>query len=162
MNPERVFVAERVLEALRRSAEKARPLETGGILVGVLRDGEPWITSAVEVIDERRTSASFVIPYGVTPIAVEAAMEHDGRVGYVGDWHSHPANVAASPTDKATLRREARRKTRPRKLPAILIVVRDTDTGWCVDALRDRGSGPAPIEVVMTGPMGPEEGTDAG
>lgn len=162
MKAERVFVAEQVLESLRRSAEKARPLETGGILVGVLRDGEAWVTSAVEVIDECRTSASFVIPYGVTPIAVEAAMEHDRRVGYLGDWHSHPANVAASLTDKATLRCEARRKTRPRKVPAILIVVRDTDTGWCVDALRDRGSGPAPIEVVMTGPMGPEEGTDAG
>lgn len=161
MKPERVFVAERVLESLRRSAEEARPLETGGVLVGVLRDGAPWVTSAVEVIDEDRTSASFVIPYGVTPIAVEAAQAHDGRVGLVGMWHSHPANVPASPTDKATLRREARRTTRPKKVPAILFVIRDTDEGWCIDALRDEGRKQAPIEIILTGPLGRQEKTDA-
>jgi Prokaryotic homologs of the JAB domain len=161
MTLERVYVNERVLSSLRQSAEQARPLETGGILVGVLRDGEPWITSAVEVIDFGRTSTRFVIPFGATPMAVEAEMERDGRVGYIGMWHSHPANLAASPTDKATLRRDARRRTRPKKVPAILFVVRDTDVGWCVDALRDRGSGPAPVEIVLTGPMGREDVIDA-
>lgn len=161
MTPERVFVAEGVLASLRRSAEESRPLETGGVLVGVLRDGEPWITSVVEVIDETRTSASFVIPYGVTPIAVAAAREQDDRVGYIGLWHSHPANVPASPTDKATLGRDARRRTRLKKVPAILVVVRDTSDGWCVDSLRDDGTGAAPIEIVLTGPMGPRETADA-
>lgn len=161
MKPRRVFVVERVLESLCRSAEEARPLETGGILVGVLRDGEPWITSSVEVIDERRTSASFVIPYGVTPVAVEAAQAHDERVGLIGMWHSHPANVPASSVDKATLRREARRATRPKKVPAILIVVRDTGEEWCVDALRDEGTQQAPVEIVLTGPLGPERNSDA-
>lgn len=161
MSLERVYVAEHVVSMLRQSAEQARPLETGGVLVGVLRDGEPWITSAVEVIDYGRTSTRFVIPFGVTPTAVEAAMEHDGRVGYIGLWHSHPADLPASPTDKATLRRDARRRTRPKKVPAILIVVRDTDAGWCVDALRDRGSGPAPVEIVLTGHMGRKDVTDA-
>jgi hypothetical protein len=162
MRPERVFVVEGVLESLRRSAEVSRPLETGGVLVGVLRDGEPWITAAVEVIDETRTSASFVIPYGATPLAVAAAQRQDDRVGYVGLWHSHPANVPASKTDKATLARDARRRSRLKKVPAILVVVRDSSHGWCIDVLRDDGTGPSSVQVVLTGPMSAKEVIDAG
>ena len=155
MTLERVYVAEQVVSMLRECAEHARPLETGGILVGVLRDGEPWITSALEVIDHGRTSARFVIPFGITPMAVEAAREHDGRMGYVGDWHSHPADISASPTDRATLRRNARRARRQKNVPTILLVVRNTEAGWCVDALGDIGSGPAPVEIVLTGQCRP-------
>jgi hypothetical protein len=159
---DRVFLAEHVAAMLRESAETSRPLETGGVLAGVLQDGEPWITTAVEVIDRTRTSSTFEIPYGITPIAVEAAQERDPRVGLIGMWHSHPVNVGASPTDKATLRREARRRKRPKKVPAVMIVVRDTSDGWVLDVVRDKGDGPAPAEVVMTGPMSPEEVSDAG
>lgn len=161
MSAGRVFIAEHVAATLRRSATDAKPLETGGVLVGVLRDGEPWITSAVEVIDVGRTSASFVIPAEATPIAVEAAQEYDGRVGFIGMWHSHPANVAASPTDKATLRREARRRGRPKNVPAIMVVVRATEAGWCLDAVRDVGKVLQPVEIVLTGPMGQEDPDDA-
>lgn len=162
MTTDRVFIAEWVADELKAMAEAARPLETGGVLVGVLRDGEPWITNAVQVVDERSTRASFEIPKGVTPIAVEAAQAADPRVGYIGDWHSHPANASASPTDKKTLGREARRRTRPKKVPAVMIVVRDAGPDWCLDVLRDRGSGPAAAEVVLTGPISTEEDDRAG
>ena len=157
----RLFIVERVIDALRQSAEAARPLETGGVLVGVLNGADPWITSFVEVIDEGRTSASFAVPYGVTPLAVEAAQAQDGRVGYLGLWHSHPANMPASPKDKATLRRDAVRSGRPKDIPAILIVVRDTAESWVIDAMRDSGLGPAPLEIVMTGPLRVKEVVDA-
>lgn len=161
MSAGRVFIAEQVIAMLWHSAADAKPLETGGVLVGVLRDDEPWITSAFEVIDVGRTSASFVIPAGVTPMAVEAAQDYDGRVGFIGMWHSHPANVPASPTDKATLRREASRRGRTKNVPAIMIVVRDTEAGWCLDAVRDTGKGPQPVEIVLTGPIGQEGPDDA-
>jgi hypothetical protein len=162
MTIDRVFIAEWVAYELKEMAEAARPLETGGVLVGVLRDDEPWVTSAVQVVDETRTSASFEIPTGVTPIAVEAARTDDRRVGFIGFWHSHPANAPASPTDKRTLGREARRRSRPKKVPAVMIVVRDSGPVWCLDVLRDRGSGPAVAEVILTGPLGPEQADDAG
>jgi proteasome lid subunit RPN8/RPN11 len=157
---DRVFVSEHVVTMLRESAEASRPLETGGVLVGVLQDDEPWITHAVEVVDRGRTSSSFEIPKGVTPYAVEAAQQQDPRVGLIGMWHSHPANVGASPTDKATLSRNAKRRKRPKKVPAVMIVVRDTGDGWVLDVLRDTGQGPTPAEIVLTGPMSPEEVSD--
>ncbi len=162
MTTDRVFIAEWVADELKAMAEAARPLETGGVLVGVLRDDEPWITSAVQVVDETRTQVTFEIPFGVTPVAIEAARADDSRVGFVGFWHSHPANAPASPTDRKTLAREARRRSRPKKAPAVMIVVRDAWPDWCLDVLRDRGSGPAAAEVILTGPMSTEEAGDAG
>jgi hypothetical protein len=162
VSADRVFVAEHVIAKLKDSAESSKPLETGGVLVGVLQGDEPWITHAVEVIDPGRTSASFEIPKGVTPHAVEAAQTRDPRVGLIGMWHSHPANVGASPTDKATLSRNAKRRKRPKKVPAVMIVVRDTGEGWVLDVLRDKGQGPAPADIVLTGPMSAVQVTDAG
>lgn len=153
----RVFVAEAVLDGLRASAERSRPHETGGILVGVLRDGEPWITSAVEVRDLGRTSSRYVIPAGATPAAVSAAQAADGRVGYIGDWHSHPADVEASATDRGTLARNSRRRSRTKGVPTVMFVVRDTADGWVVDALAAGDSGSMSAEIVETGPLGPEQ-----
>lgn len=162
MDDGEVFISENVVALFRERAELSRPLETGGVLVGVLRDGAPWITAAIEIIDRGRTSASFVIPAGTTPLAVEAARLRDGRVGYLGDWHSHPANVPASGTDRATLRGNARRRGKPREVPALLVVVRDAGTEWEIDVLRDAGGVQMPAEFVLTGPLADEEGQDAG
>lgn len=152
-----VFVTGDVLVLVRAWSERARPLETGGVLAGVLRDGAPWITAAIEVIDTSRTGASFVIPAGVTPLAIDAARFRDARLGYIGDWHSHPANVPASTTDRLTLRRNARRLRCRREVPAILVVVRDSEEGWQIDVLRDAGLGVASVEYVETGPLSAAE-----
>lgn len=161
MTPEEVFIAEPVADNMRAWAEASRPLETGGVLVGVLRDGAPWVTSAVLVKYARRSGTSFEIPRGATPVAVEMAQQHDPRVGFLGFWHSHPANAPASPTDKATLRRAGRRRSRPKDVPAVMVVVRDSGSEWCLDVLRDRGAGPAPAAVTYTGPLSPEDADDA-
>ena len=108
MTTDRVFIAEWVADELKAMAEAARPLETGGVLVGVLRDGEPWITNAVQVVDERSTRASFEIPKGVTPIAVDylnlgpnAGTISRGIMDFVGDevrfFMAHPGSPR--PTD---------------------------------------------------------------
>jgi integrative and conjugative element protein (TIGR02256 family) len=148
----RAYVVESVLHMLKAFAEESRPLETGGILVGVLRDAEPRITAALQIRDPFRTSTAYVIPRGSTPLAVDVARERDGRVGYVGDWHSHPVDLPASGTDRTTLRRNARRR-RPRPVPTILIVVRGTVDEWEIDAMADDGRHAQPIEIVVTGEL---------
>jgi proteasome lid subunit RPN8/RPN11 len=160
VSADRVFVAEHVIGTLKEWAESSHPLETGGVLVGVLQGDEPWITHVVEVVDPARTAVGFEIPKGMTPYAVEAAQKQDPRVGLIGMWHSHPANVGASPTDKATLNRNAKRRQRPEKVPAVMIVVRGTGEGWVLDVLRDTGQGAAPAEIVLTGAMSTEEVSD--
>ncbi len=155
MTLHRLFLTEDVASAMRSAAAMAYPLETGGILVGVMRDGEPWVTSAIELADARKTTSSFVIPFGVTPTSVDLARRRDARVGYLGDWHCHPANVGASSIDRATLGRNAKRSTRSEELPTILIVLRRAEHVWEIEALADAGNGPSPIELLLTGSLPP-------
>jgi len=150
----RAWITESVRAALVRHAAESAPLETGGILVGVLRNGDPWIVMAVEVEDPSRSQGRFVIPQGVTPAVVELTRQIDARFGYVGDWHSHPANQPASSTDKVTLARSARRR-RAGAHPVLLAVVRAGSDDWVVDALADSGAGPEPVELLLTGGLPP-------
>jgi proteasome lid subunit RPN8/RPN11 len=146
------WISEAARAALIEAAEQSAPYETGGILIGVLRDGDAWIVMAVEVEDPSRGRSRLVIPEGVTPAVVEIARQIDIRFGYVGDWHSHPADVPASPTDKKTLAKSARRR-RTDPQPMVLLVVRAAPVGWSVDALCDAGMGAEPVELRLTGAL---------
>jgi proteasome lid subunit RPN8/RPN11 len=157
----RAWITEAARRALIEAAERSSPYESSGILIGVLRDGDAWIVMAVEVEDPSRGRSRFVIPEGVTPAVVEIARQIDIRFGYVGDWHSHPVDLPASPTDKGTLAKSARRR-RTDTQPVVLIVVRAARDGWSVEALCDAGAGPEAIELGLTGALPPLEPGDVG
>jgi hypothetical protein len=111
---------------------------------------------AVEVEDPSRGRSRFVIPEGVTPAVVEIARQIDIRFGYVGDWHSHPADLPASPTDRGTLAK-ATRRPRIHTQPIVLIVVRAARGGWTIEALCDAGNGPETIDLRLTGELPPAD-----
>ena len=98
-----VDVSEAVQGALRSAAADALPKETGGILLGCIIDGRPVVASAVDIIDREATPSSYHVPAGATLGAVAQARERDGRLGYLGEWHSHPCATAPSFTDLATM-----------------------------------------------------------
>jgi proteasome lid subunit RPN8/RPN11 len=116
------------------AATKAHPNETGGILVGVHLDGQPWVTHAIEVPTPDAGRHHYKIPAGVTQPAVLAARRTDHRLGYLGDWHAHPANVGPSPTDLATLALfSIKHPLTPN--PTLVVVRRSGDT-YVLDARR--------------------------
>jgi proteasome lid subunit RPN8/RPN11 len=99
-----VYMSEWVLDRLQVNAARSHPLETGGILIGVTADSSPWVTDVREFDSPGRGPAQFILPRGVTQRAVRDARRLDARLGYLGDWHSHPADVPASRTDILTTR----------------------------------------------------------
>ena len=117
-----------------------------------MRAGEPWVTLAVEVIEPSRTSSRFEIPAGVTPGVVDLARTDDARLGYIGDWHSHPQDVSLSSTDIKTLERSDQRRRR-RHGRAVLVLVRATPEGWQLEAMTARGSGARQLPLLRTGPL---------
>lgn len=127
MSVRRAYVTESALGRLTRAAERAAPYESGGILAGVLTRDRVWITSVIEVRTRDVRRSRFRIPRGVTHPAIEALRTNDDRVGYIGDWHSHPADVGPSQTDRSTLRSIASGVFVRRRL---LGLVRDTTEGW--------------------------------
>lgn len=130
----KVRVVEDVAEQIRTWSSEAAPLETGGLLLGLYANGDPWITRVVLIESEGRTGSRYELPAGVTQDAVRQAQTEDPRVGYLGDWHSHPADVGPSPTDLGSLRWLARRAIGRGRRPPIIVVARLRKGRWLLDA----------------------------
>jgi hypothetical protein len=149
-----VLLAETVAEQLAAWSNAAAPYETGGILLGVLGDDRPWVMSAAQVPSAAPRRSAYELPAGVTRPIVLHARETDPRVGYLGDWHSHPADSKASLTDLATYKRAVRfARLRSEQAP-LLVVVRHGPEGWVPDVMATRSwwRAATPVAFMLTGP----------
>lgn len=129
-----LVLSESAQTSMFAAATNAHPNETGGILVGVHLDGQPWVTRAIEISSADRGRHHYKIPAGATQPAVHAARRVDPRLGYLGDWHSHPADIGPSRTDLATLALISIKH--PRTPNPTLVVVRNTADGHILDTRR--------------------------
>lgn len=137
MNQSIILITEQAVETLNEAAARSHPYETGGVLVGVYAEGKPWITGAIEIPSNDRGRNHYRLPRGSTQPSVRAARAEDNRVGYLGDWHSHPADSGPSATDFFSLRIISyRRPLRPR--PTMIVVRRRTDH-YVLDAYQTIG-----------------------
>jgi hypothetical protein len=105
------------------------------VLLGVnVAGGRPWITEAAVVPSELATSTFYELPRDTRPRVVDEARLSDPRVGYLGEWHSHPADVGPSATDAATMRRLAADPDAGCPHPLLIIVRRTSDGAYWLDA----------------------------
>ena len=92
----RVWLAEEAASTITRVAAAAHPHETGGVLVGVhTRGSRPWVTHAVELRSPKATSTFYEVPAGARLKAIARLRRRDARLGYLGEWHVHPARRPA-------------------------------------------------------------------
>jgi len=89
------------------AAAAAHPRETGGLLLGWWDGGGVVVRHAVEVLDPHATTSSWCRDQPSAQAALDAALAHHDHpwLGYVGDWHSHPAPCGASRQDLTSIRR---------------------------------------------------------
>ena len=160
MNDEVLF-AESVIEQLTALSAAAHPYETGGILLGVLSEGRPWVIDARHIAARRPQENRYEIPRGSTVGLVREAKALDARIGYLGDWHSHPANVGPSETDLATYRELVNRAELLLEPRPLLVVMRQVADTWALDVTRGRFARLLPpLVVTLTGQ--PSAGPPAG
>lgn len=99
-----LFVTDTVHTTLEVAANAARPLETGGILVGWREDRRVVVVDIIELASTDPSSSA----YRLDPPAVNRTLQEyrafstDSRRGYVGSWHSHPALQPPSMRDRRT------------------------------------------------------------
>lgn len=99
-----LFITDTVHTCLEEAAVMARPLETGGILIGWREDHRVVVVDFIELPSTGRTSSA----YQLDPDLVNQALDKyrtftdDARRGYVGAWHSHPALSPPSWIDRRT------------------------------------------------------------
>jgi proteasome lid subunit RPN8/RPN11 len=105
-------------ETIRNAAWAAIPRETGGILIG-WRGGTSRLTvsvhTALVVEDPAAAHTTYELNRDRAQIALDTyiAGQNDCNLGYVGEWHSHPAPQPPSPQDLRSLRASARLASGP-------------------------------------------------
>jgi Prokaryotic homologs of the JAB domain len=137
---------------MREAAGRSHPHETGGILIGVWADGRPWVTHVFEVKSPESGPTHYVLPAGATRVHVEEMRRADTRIGYLGDWHSHAMDAAASDVDSQTVRRLVG-AAGPDAGEIVLLIARRRCRDYVIDAhLADR-LGVRKASIVRTGDL---------
>jgi hypothetical protein len=104
--PPKVKLSDKARHHATRRALEAWPSETGGILLG-WHDGETMVVSdALQVDDPEASPHGYMRNDGTAQHALDAFLSgsSDPRVGYIGEWHSHPSPQPPSHIDYTTLR----------------------------------------------------------
>ena len=153
----RVWLTETVRDALIAAAHRGHPRETGGVLIGVLAWGRPWVTHAKEISSGSRTDTYFELPSGARNRAVFQLRRNDSRLGYLGDWHSHPADVGPSDKDNATMARLALQGDRRHPL---LFIVRRTRDQYEIDPRQWTGASLRRLHIIKAGPLSASQASD--
>lgn len=144
-----VDVSERAEADLQSAAKAALPHETGGVLVGCVIDDRPVISQAIEIPDDLATVSEYRIAEGAAVRAVAAARESDPRLGYLGEWHSHPSGAGPSTLDVAAMLRAAEEGGTPE--PVLIVVSPNNDRRSILRAYVTTGAGLQAASICSSG-----------
>lgn len=104
-----LLVARGALDAALDDGRGALPKETGGILLGFRTPDLIVVTRLLTVPDPRSSRHSYRRRRRHAQAQMAAARaDGAGAVGYVGEWHTHPADQPPSRTDLRALAATAR------------------------------------------------------
>ena len=105
-----ISVAESALTLASRHARENLPREVGGIIVGWREDRVVVAHDLLLIPDNRSTGNRYDRTHWLANQRLKEFMSRaqDRRLGYVGEWHSHPAPQPPSPTDLRAIRAVAR------------------------------------------------------
>jgi integrative and conjugative element protein (TIGR02256 family) len=104
------------------TSRRAYPLETGGLLLGWWDGQKIVIKDVVEVVDPKATHTSWIRYENSSQTTLDHVIERtsDPKLGYVGEWHSHPMSRRASPIDIDSLKKASIQYRNPLVLAVIL------------------------------------------
>lgn len=149
-----IDVAESALHTISDACAAAAPLETGGVLVGTTISERIVVAAAIELPDSDATDAAFSITEGSVVEAIDAARASDERLGYVGEWHSHPNGGGVSTTDRATMMTIA---AHPDVDQPILAIASPSGDAWAIEAMIATPTTTRPVSVELCGDLRPTE-----
>ena len=144
------WLSEDAGDLMLRAARAAYPNETGGILVGVKVRRRPWITHAVEIPSNNAGAGHYTLQGYARQSAVDVIRAIDHRLGYIGEWHSHPADVPPSRQDVRAIAFLSRDPAAECPHP-VLAVVRRSGGAWLIDVREWRLTGAKPLRLIAAG-----------
>lgn len=155
MDPDRrwrAWLAEEAKAEIERAAAAAHPRETGGVLVGVIAGRRPWVTDALEIASARSGLSFYELPAGRRHSGVIGLRRRDPRLGYLGEWHTHPADVGPSATDVVTMLQLAADTDAGCPRP-LLVIARRVGERYELDARQFHGRSLRVVRLLASGPL---------
>lgn len=143
VNPEVIAQA----RELREAALLGSPaVETGGTLIGAvnLQDRRIAVTGLLPAPpDSRHYPAAFERGAGELRALYERIEERTGgALSYLGEWHSHPRGVSASPsTDDRKLFAWLETLLKSEGIPPVMLIVADAEERWLVEHINEVSHG---------------------
>jgi proteasome lid subunit RPN8/RPN11 len=144
----RVHVARTAIDTAHALAFQALPRETGGILLGHRVEGDVLVQRFLEIRDARAGPAEYRRQHAPAEKALARALANerdDPLLGYVGEWHSHPAAERSSRRDLRELRLTAQGTPHP---IALIVLSRRGEDSWQFDTWIARGPRHSRAQVV--------------
>jgi integrative and conjugative element protein (TIGR02256 family) len=130
---------------LKRLGQQRHPIETGGILIG-FRDGvHVRVKDALEVHDPTAPHTSYTLRAKPRETALTRYLQSlppNSLMGYVGDWHTHPADAEPSGTDRSQFLRDSFKAA---DILAMIVMIK-TANGWRPEGLL--ASSPGRVQTV--------------
>lgn len=148
-----LLLAESAEARMVAAAHDAGGFETGGILVGVFRDGQPCVAFALEIPSAVSSRNRYEVPAGVTQSLVGCVQRADPRLGYLGEWHVHTVDAPPSSVDASTMVQISKSLAREKTSPILLVLRRVSEANFAIDASRWGRSGRSPLRVVRSGDL---------
>lgn len=104
-----LHIARHTLDQIQDAGRITLPRETGGIVLGFRVPEAIVVTRAIPVSDPDSSGHRYTRQRRRAQHLMRSiTAETPSVVGYVGEWHTHPANAAPSRTDRQTLASIAR------------------------------------------------------
>lgn len=148
----RLWLSEGAERTILEVAAAHHPDEAGGVLLGVLAERRPWVTEAIGVPSARPSCGYYELPAGAGHRVLARARRADSRLGYLGEWHSHPADVGPSQTDRRSMAALAVDAEAGCPRP-VLILARRRGKGYRLDARQQTGSRLHELRPIAAGPL---------
>lgn len=100
-----VVVTDEAMNIMLTAGLAALPRETGGILAGFRTEDQVVVTQAAVVPDDGSSRRDYqLLEHRASDELNRLKADAAQVVGFVGDWHTHPADVPPSSTDIASLK----------------------------------------------------------
>jgi len=116
-------LSSQALDLASRHAAEAVPLETGGILVGWWEDRAAVLHDFLLVPDRKAGHYQYLRSHRAAEAVLREYLDgcEDTRVGYIGEWHTHPAPQPPSTIDRAALAAIVSRSRAPAALVVLMV-----------------------------------------
>lgn len=148
-----IEVSRQAADTLRAEARRFAVAERGGILVGYRAKGLIAIHDALVVEDPGATHTQYIRRRPAAQLVLDEwlATIENPLLGYVGEWHTHPAPSPPSAVDRAAARALALRSREP--LALVVAALEPAERSVTLHALVT-GTGSIVVRLLQGGQAG--------